>query len=237
MANFIDKSKGGIGYRGIALIVFLFILVLWLMITGTEKLETTSSPQSPSQTFAEKPAQTQPSKTDPATLTPSPSSTKEEPVPRLPQTPAEYLQAAKDQLSMKSENYPYGDIYQASYLLSHIPQTAPEYSEAQKLLKKITKLKEKDLASIREKTAIEKHTKRLLYAAIIENRFLDKGYDITVKVLGKNATTLQLKYILTSRVMVHHISKDASLIQEWRDLGFKHIVFTDGFRSKWIMDL
>jgi len=162
---------------------------------------------------------------------------KEEPPPSLPKTPAENLDAAKKQLSMKSANYPYGDIYHAAYLLSQIPDNAPEYKEAQALLKKVNKLKEKDLAGIREETAKDMRAKRILYAPLLETRFLDKGYDISVKILGKDATTLQLRYVLTTRVMVHHISKDAELIKTWRDMGFKKVIFTDGFRSKWIMDL
>lgn len=168
---------------------------------------------------------------------PQPQKEEAHPAPNYPSTPADRLKEAKRQLTMKSEQYPYGDIYYAFNILQPITKDAPEYPEAQALLKKNAKWKETDLAAIRKKTAAEKRTNRLLYAAIIENKFLDKGYDISVKVLGKNDTTLQLKYVLVSRVFVHHLSKDTSLIQEWRELGFKRIVFTDGFRSKWVMDL
>lgn len=220
-----DEPKRGIGCFGVTGIIFLILLGLGLLGRLVEGIKTTYfSPPAPINKTEDPPVHTTPR--DPAVSAPLNE-------PRKTKSSTEYLKEAKDQLAMKNADRPYGDIYHAAYLLSFIPSDAPEYKEAQALLKKIAKLKEKDLAEIKKRTAEELRIKRMLYAPLLENKFLDKGYDVTVKTLGKDDTTLHIKWVLTSRLTVHHITKDGELIRIWREMGFRKVVFTDGYRSKW----
>lgn len=157
--------------------------------------------------------------------------------PQKPLTPADNLREAKNLLSLKSKEMPFGQIYEAERFLLSIKPEAAEYSEAQKLLKKIDGWKQKIIDNSRKEIAAELKAKRLIYAPIVENQFLDRGYDVTVKVEGKDATVLKIRWILVSRVLVHHISKDQQLIKTWRDMGFKKVLLTDGYRSHWEISL
>lgn len=215
------QSKSNIGYFGTLGIIFLVLLGLGLIMNALDGVQGTKGHPPPTAKTA----------TSPPPTIPKPSN------PPLYKTPAEYLKTAKDQLAMKSPDRPYGNFYHAAYLLSFIPKDAPEFPEAQRLFKQIERCKEKDLAALHQKEAHDKRGVRLLYAPIIENDFLDKGHDVTVKVEGKDATTLKIKWILVSRVFAHQISKDQQLIKTWRDMGFRKVILTDGYRSKWQLDL
>ena len=220
MASQPKSGYGCCGIIGIGFLIFLGLGLIMKAVEGIKNISWVSAPQS--------------AKTDQIS---SPKSELPKEPPPKSKTPAEYLKEAKSELAKKSNVSPYGEIYQAAYLLNEIPKDAPEYHEAQKLLNRIEHLKEKDTAAIRLREAKEQRAKRLIYGPGLENLFLDKGYDITVKITGKDATTLRIKWILTSRVLVHQISKDQNLIQSWRQLGFKKVIFTDGYRSNWEMTL
>ncbi|MBM4283714.1 MAG: hypothetical protein FJ128_00475 [Deltaproteobacteria bacterium] len=88
------------------------------------------------------------------------------------------------------------------------------------------KAKEKDLEA-----------KRILYAGLLENEFLNRGYDISVKVLGKESRTLKLKWVLMGRPLVHQLTNDGKLAAKWREMGFKKVIFTDGYRAAWDLTL
>ena len=201
-------------------VIFLILLALGIIIKLVEKGSQKSPPVS--------------SVNAPSIPPPKSEVTKE---PEKPKTSADYLKDAKNQLAMKSPDQPYGDIYHAAYLLSYIPKDASEYPEAQRLLKEIEKLKEKDLASMRQKAAQEKKALRQLYGPGLETQFLEKGYDVSVKVTGKDATILHLSCIIFSRPFMYNLTKDGVLINIWRDMGFKKVVVSNGYRVTCFMDL
>jgi hypothetical protein len=160
----------------------------------------------------------------------TPEAPKTTPSAEQKMTPADHLVAAKEALKQ-------GDTITARTQLSFIPEGSKEFTEAQKLKMKVAERKieiAKEGALIRDK---ELKAKRILYASNLENLYLDKGYDITVKVEGKDASILKMKWVLTSRPVVHKLTKDPDLIRAWRDMGFKKVVFTDGYRSTWYVDL
>ena len=61
--------------------------------------------------------------------------------------------------------------------------------------------------------------------------------DTTITTSGKDNTTLKIKFILVSRVLVNELTKDGVLPSRWEQMGFKTIVFTDGYRETWTMNL
>ncbi len=71
------------------------------------------------------------------------------------------------------------------------------------------------------------------YAATLENRYLKNGMDFTVRANGDKKTTLTLSYVLMSRPTVYNLVNDLVFIPSLADLGFKIVVFTDGYNSTW----
>jgi hypothetical protein len=68
---------------------------------------------------------------------------------------------------------------------------------------------------------------------------LDKGkMDTTVTVSGPDFTVLRIKWILWSRVSVHEMTKDGNLLDMWKSMGFKKVIFDGGrFTGSWTFDL
>ncbi len=61
--------------------------------------------------------------------------------------------------------------------------------------------------------------------------------DTKIRTYGKDYTSLKIEYILTSRVMVNELTKDGKLPSIWEQMGFKRVIFTDGYYNTWTMDL
>lgn len=153
------------------------------------------------------------------------------------ESPANDLKEAKEALEMKTEDEPLGYIHTAEGYLNRIKKSDKEYPEAQKLLKKIQKLKKKQEDLDEKKIANEKKQRRLNYATILEELYLEKGMNVYVSVQGKDSNILKIKWIFVSRPFVHKVTKDQTNIETWEEMGFKKIIFTDGYREKWELKL
>jgi hypothetical protein len=163
---------------------------------------------------------------------------KENPAPEPIPTGAEYLQRAKLLLSQKpigasndkQEHY----LWKAENLLRAINPGSAESPEAEKLLKQV---KDQQILLFK-KAAVdeEKNTAALRkkYAEKLEFTYLDKLHmDTRVTVSGINNTTIKIKWILWSRVTVHEFFKDGKVLSQWREMGFKRFILTDGYRWTW----
>ncbi|MBA7658908.1 hypothetical protein ES703_66870 [subsurface metagenome] len=86
------------------------------------------------------------------------------------------------------------------------------------------RLKEKE-ARLKEKLVI---ATRKAYERLARNAFLDKGWDIKVRVHGPKNKYITLTWILIGDVFVHNFRKSL-MCQEIDNLGFTRIYFKDGF--------
>lgn len=157
---------------------------------------------------------------------------KEKPV-RIP-TSAEYLQDAKKSIKKFLSDSSKTSLDDAYWKLSAIEPKDQDYKEAQELLKKVRveqqNLRAKEAVETEKATAVT----RKEYAKELEFTYLDKLHmDTTVAVSGKNNTTIKIKWILWSRVSVHEFFKDGKVIEQWRGMGFKRFILTDGYRWTW----
>jgi len=114
---------------------------------------------------------------------------------------------------------------------THLAAIAQPLTDAQsarfaRLNERTSKL-EADAAS---KAAIEA---RRMYARQLEQDLLDKRLDTEVRALGAAATTLQIKYVLFSRVWANEFSKNTEMMSTIRALGFKKFRITDGYDFAW----
>jgi hypothetical protein len=157
-----------------------------------------------------------------------------EPIP----TGAEYLQRAKALLSQKpkgasndkQEHY----LWKAENLLRAINPGSAESPEAERLLKKV---KDQQILLFKKAAVDEEKNTAVLrkeYADKLEFTYLDKLHmDTRVTVSGKYNTTIKIKWILWSRVTVYEFFKDGKVLSQWREMGFKTYVLTDGYRWTW----
>jgi hypothetical protein len=148
-----------------------------------------------------------------------------------PTTNAERLATAKTLLTQ--ERVSVGERDEAVRFLKAIPKDAKEYKEAQVLLKPELIREEIEKEQTR-KNAIA--TRRNM-ADKLETSMLDAGYDFYITVEGKEAEIMRIKYVLTSRPMVHKITKETEILTNLRNAGFKTVIFTDGYDESYSMDL
>lgn len=78
---------------------------------------------------------------------------------------------------------------------------------------------------------------RTNYADTLERNYLDKGMDVHVDVSGKKKDTIRLQYIMFTRPAVYKIQKNGKLLEEMRQLGFRKVIFADGYDTSWTFDL
>jgi hypothetical protein len=93
-----------------------------------------------------------------------------------------------------------------------------------------------------------------LYGSELEHKLLVQGMDTTVRVQGKNNTSIRIQYVLMSRPLVYALTHpdaqaeaDRDQGHVWKSLtedrpdflaalrsqGFKEVIFTDGYEHTW----
>ncbi len=121
-------------------------------------------------------------------------------------------------------------------------ETKTKYSKAGEEIKNVqswwSKASEKlaikqkrEEARLKEKLEI---ATRKAYERLARNAFLDKGWDIKVRVHGPKKKYITLTWVLIGDVFVHNFKKSL-MCQEINNLGFTRIYFKDGFNySKYL---
>ncbi len=74
---------------------------------------------------------------------------------------------------------------------------------------------------------------RKSYAATLEDAYLRKGQDFEIRTEGKDATTLRIQWVLIGRPFVYNAINDRELMLRWKLMGFRIVVFSDGYNSTW----
>ena len=164
-------------------------------------------------------------------------------------TAAEIDRQWRDYLGKKRSAAPnYSEYAEAARALGDINGDWPRADEAAALLKRMRaadaavyklaederKRRSAEVERILEKGRLAVRKK---YPAQAERAFLDNGMDVYVTTVGKDARTLRIRYILMSRPLVHQMQNNGSLISTWREAGFHRVIMTDGYNSRWTLDL
>ena len=138
--------------------------------------------------------------------------------------------------------------------LATLTKASPHYAEAQTLLASMA-VEDKKFATVAFKEAADAKKQaadlskaqepleiaaRKAYATNLEKQFLEQRMDTTVRANGSKSTALSIKWVLASRVTAHDLA-NAGLIDQAKALGFKSVVFFNGFDSelgeRWSWDL
>jgi len=167
------------------------------------------------------------------------SKVEEKPDPFDSLTPSEHFKIAKEEINKYDfKKGKMGSLAEAKRHLAAISENSPEYKEVKKLEPEIKRLQneiDRQAKIITEKLMAINRKK---YANELENHLLNKArMDTTITTSGKNDTTLKIKFILVSRVLVNELTKDGVLPSRWEQMGFKTVIFTDGYRQTWTMNL
>jgi hypothetical protein len=128
--------------------------------------------------------------------------------------------------------------------LAALPSGTPEYAQGKTIQKQYeadAKIQAQHLkAAEQEKVAADAATNRILrdlLAKAFENNLLNLGYDVDVNAVGKDHTTLRIKWLFVSKVLAHQLSQKPDFFEEPRKLGFKRIEITDGYDETWYWTL
>jgi hypothetical protein len=87
---------------------------------------------------------------------------------------------------------------------------------------------------------IEQQT-RELYASSLSQIFVKSGMDVDVSATGREKNQLRIKYALMSKPLVYKLQNEIKIEDQARPIGFKKIIYTNGFESSlgetWSEDL
>ena len=130
-----------------------------------------------------------------------------------------------------------GDPINAVPHMKVLPKDSAEYKEAVRYSAELKK--EREAAAAARKKAADKDAivSRKLFAKKYEDSLLDQGMDAHVSTLGRDHSTLQIKFIGVGRVLVHQISKNGELMESFRKMGFKKLKMTNGYEENWSITL
>jgi hypothetical protein len=121
--------------------------------------------------------------------------------------------------------------------LQKIGSDEPEYQKAQDTVTKIesvSKRYEKEALNA-EAAALGRKLlqQRKLYASTLEDSYLKKGQDFTVRTEGRDATILRIQWVLIGRPFVYNAINDRELMLRWKMMGFQTVIFSDGYNNTW----
>ena len=160
-------------------------------------------------------------------------------------SPKEHLDKARALLKLGS---PQTSIDEGMKHLRAVSSSAPEFLDAKRLRQQYEAAQKKHddeqarvQAAEARKHAVEEaalnRTLRDSMAQTLENKLLDEGYNVDVKAIGNDHTTLHIKWILVSKVLAHQLSQEGSFFSNARAVGFKRVEITDGYDETWYWKL
>lgn len=78
---------------------------------------------------------------------------------------------------------------------------------------------------------------REAHASALEEAFISTGMDARVSAMGSNKSTLRVKYVLMSQPLVYKLQRDGLVSVRANELGYKKVLYTDGYDNTWTVDL
>lgn len=78
---------------------------------------------------------------------------------------------------------------------------------------------------------------RVKFAKHLGEQFQRKYPDGSVTAEGSGGTTLKLQWTGVDRPLASSFVKNEGMITDLREMGFKRLIVTDGYRSTWNVDL
>lgn len=221
-APVVFETKSKTGCLKVIFIVFVFLLLISalnkLIDPGTKSKDSAKLPETP------------------------PAEVKVED-PFLKMTDAEHLEAARKALL---ENYvpnkdpmktQWGNVAEARKQLDAIKADSKEFTESRKLTSEVER-REKEIEKVSRVVANKLMVKqREEISKTLETEYLKKGMDVHIRLSGTNKTVMRLEYILMSRPLVYKIANETDFLESMEKIGFKKVIFSDGYNYSWSYNL
>ena len=67
--------------------------------------------------------------------------------------------------------------------------------------------------------------------------YIDTEGNAEIQAKGNNKQTLEYKYVLMSKAVVYKLVNEGNVLETVKEVGFRKLVFTDGFYNSWTYDL
>ena len=154
-------------------------------------------------------------------------------------TSAEHMAEAKKALAagykpnkdpMKTK---WGRVADAKLHINAIKNADKEFQESQDIRKEIDK-REKEIRKVSlvvaKKMMIQQ---RENFSKKMEQIFLEHGFDVHVKISGKEKETITMTYVLWSRPLIYKFMNDSNFYDTLKKAGFKRAVFDDKYYHTW----
>lgn len=122
-------------------------------------------------------------------------------------------------------NYPSeNDIEEINFCLNFI-------KDAEKIKNKLSDTETVKINQLRVECS---NLSRKAFALNLQEKMLDNGLNMKVKIKGKNNTVLEITYSLMSQVWVHNIVNGQDFDKTAYSVGFEKIIFSDGYNLNWV---
>lgn len=224
-------------------VVILIGIGIYVSLYGPRKPTTvTSSGMAPQVALEASPMQSAGLKSPSPTLIPKSAFGKYADVP-LPDLVKKARSVVKtwDTDNASKKGMPDDEVLQLTLALGQAANGTPEDADAQALIGQLSIRREARSATAEAAAAqmriANNVAARTSFADQLERTYLGKGMDVTVRTSGSKKTTLTLSYVLMGRPTVYQLGNDEDFLSSLRGIGFKMIVFTDGYDSTWKLDL
>jgi flagellar biosynthesis GTPase FlhF len=149
-------------------------------------------------------------------------------------TSAQHIEQAR--LALKP-NSTLSGINEGIRNLEAISASAPEAAEAKALQRKLAVAKERLERARAAAEASTERAERTLFAKTMENNLLHQGLSVDVLAIGKDNTTLHIKWVLVSKALAYQLSEKGEILESARKIGFRRVEITDGYNETWYWNL
>ncbi len=78
---------------------------------------------------------------------------------------------------------------------------------------------------------------RVNVAKKLERKYLSNGMDVRIFLSGPEKTIMLMEYVFMSRPLVYQITNETNFLLDLELLGFKKVIFSDGYDWKWSYNL
>ena len=209
---------------GCAVIIVGFICLLALsslMRACSGGSSTPSTPTNSAPASASEPAPSEPAKVEPAEVLAQSRRTVDEIEARFKETTANLKKyyGTADQVKQATDDLIKLAVVKGLYGDSKVNEEASLSRRANSLIPKLMQ------------------QQRTIYASATEEVFVKNGMDVKVTANGAAKEQLRVKYVLMSQPLVYKLQNEMKFSENAKTLGFKKIIYTDGYDETWTVDL
>ncbi len=114
-----------------------------------------------------------------------------------------------------------------------VKRTDRQYSQAKKVVAMLERCRKKVAARLVASLRESKMTQRITFADRLDTTWLKGGYDVRIRLQGQYKEYIRISWPLIDRAVVYQFTEDGGFIAECTRLGFKKLVFSNGWNESY----